>query len=250
MYYTEKGYVNMVCSFRTHELQTLLSSFNCDISGDRSELCRRALDLLRNRPFPYGFNYQMYTLKITEIYQAMHQIHVSPNNGLMHIQPRMVNIVQNRAQMIQQHKIYQQHRIYQQQSNNNPRPGLPQVIPTMQRRQYGSRITEIAPSASNNSIQHGNHMANNYNVVLQQPTIQQNTMGTQNLLQHDMNAQGSGNSIPSNSSLPSVNNIEIKKLPFYEVIAEVIKPTILFGQEVCTLPNYSIPCKYYDNYII
>lgn len=243
MSYTERGYVNMVCSFRTHELQTLLSSFNYDISGEQSELSRRAIDLLRNRPFPNGFDYHMYMFKISEIYQAMHQIHVSPNNGMMHTQPRMLNI-QNRA------LIGQQHRRYQQQSINIPRPGLPQVIPTMQRRQYESRITEMAPSASNNSIQHGNHMANNYNVVLQQPTIQQNTMGTQNLLQHDMNAQGSGNSIPSNSSLPSVNNIKIKKLPFYEVIAEVIKPTILFGQEVCTLPNFSIPCKYYDNYNI
>jgi len=36
----------------------------------------------------------------------------------------------------------------------------------------------------------------------------------------------------------SLSNIQLRKLPFYNVIDEAIKPIILVGQDRCTLPNY------------
>jgi len=36
----------------------------------------------------------------------------------------------------------------------------------------------------------------------------------------------------------SLSNIHLRKLPFYNVIDEALKPIILVGQDSCTLPNF------------
>lgn len=246
MNYPEDGYRTMLCSFRTNDLQALLAAFNRNKNGRKSELKERALDLLRNRPIPTGFNYQAYLSKISEIYRAMQQSDASSNNNdmmrnIMHNQRQIINIAQHQAQQqVQQQRMYQPPPY--QQSMNMVRSGLPQVMPQMQRGMYGSNITGSTSSASNNNIQYSYHVPNTRNIVSQVSSNQQMNMGTR----YDMSAQIPGNSIPFSSSLPSLTNVKFKKLPFYEVIAEVIKPTTLIGQERCSLPNFPKIRMYYD----
>lgn len=38
--------------------------------------------------------------------------------------------------------------------------------------------------------------------------------------------------------MQSLSNIQMRKLPFYNVIDEAVKPIILVGQDSCTLPNF------------
>ncbi|XP_050060069.1 E3 SUMO-protein ligase PIAS1-like isoform X1 [Aphis gossypii] len=56
----------------------------------------------------------------------------------------------------------------------------------------------------------------------------------QDALEVKTTASGNNSYTPS---IETVAQIKYKKLPFYEVIDEVIKPTLLTGTDTCTLPN-------------
>jgi len=74
----------------------------------------------------------------------------------------------------------------------------------------------------------------------QMPSYQQNmyTM-IQNTLRFVLNASTGRN---NNALIPSpqiVANYKFKNLPFYDVIDDIIKPTLLDGSEICTLSNFA-----------
>lgn len=239
MNYSDEGYKNMIASFRTNDLQALLSAFGGNKNGRKSELKDRALDMLRSRQ--PNFSHQAYVTKIAEIYRSMSN-EGPRNNDIM----RNMMQTQQRQQLMTsmsmgipsqgqvQQRIYQPQYSQSQTSMHMTRAGLPQVMPQMQRNMYGSTI------AGSSNIQYGYQPSGSRsNVVSQMPANQQlsaiNSMVPPDPMAYDMNASTSTSSFVL--STPSLANIRLKKLPFYEVIAEVINPTILVGQERCTLQN-------------
>jgi len=234
----------MIASFRTNDLQALLSAFGSNKNGRKSELKDRALDLLRSRQ--PNFSHQAYITKIVEIYRSMSN-EGSRNNDLIRnmiqSQQRQQQQQQQQQQMMtmsmnmQSQTQVQQQRMYQPPQYSQPpssmhmtRAGLPQVMPQMQRNMYGSTIT-----GGSGNIQYAYQPSSSRSMVSQMPTNQQLGMVPPDPMVFDINAPTSTNTFsPSTQSLA---NISLKKLPFYEVVAEVIKPTILVGQERCTLQN-------------
>lgn len=233
MSYAEDGYINMLSCFRTNDLQALLGAFCRNKAGRKSELKERALELLRNKPV--GLNYQAYLAKILEIYRSVQND--VPNNDMLR------NMMQNQRQQMmsmgmqqsQPPRLYQQPPQYPHQSMHMPRAGLPQVMPQIQRGIYGSNI-----SGSNN-IQYSYQPAGPRNVT-QVPLNQQVNVVATDHLTYDMN-----NASSFTPSAQSLANVKLKKLPFYEVIAEIIKPSTLVGHERCSIPN--IPRGIYLNFI-
>jgi len=53
-----------------------------------------------------------------------------------------------------------------------------------------------------------------------------------------LNVSTVDNTISFTPSPQFLDHVQFKKLPFYEVIGEIIKPTLLTGIEKCTLPNF------------
>lgn len=230
MSYADEGYRSMLGNFRTNDLQNLLAAFGHNKTGRKSELKERAINLLRNRPT--GFNYQAYLSKILDIYRSM-QNDVPSNNdmirNMMQNQRQMMSMGMQQAQQHQQ-RMYQPPQ-YPQQPMHITRAGLPQVMPQMQRGMYGNNI------AGNSNIQYGYQQSGPRNIVSQVPTNQQLSMGApSDPMAFDMNATtSSGNSfIPSAQTLA---NIKLKKLPFYQIHSDIIKPISLVGQERCSLQN-------------
>ncbi|XP_060872489.1 E3 SUMO-protein ligase PIAS2-like [Metopolophium dirhodum] len=235
----DEGYKNMLASFRTNDLQTLLGAFGRNKSGRKSDLKDRALELLRTRPT--GFNHAAYVSKIYEIYRSM-QTDLPNNNDIM---MRSLLQTQQRQMMTMgqiqapQQRMYQPPPQYPQQPMHMTRAGLPQVMPQIQRGiNYSNSIG--ANTMANNNIQ---YISGSY-----QPSVprsitsshlssnQQMNVGSQDPLGYDMKGMPGVN----NSFTPSpetIAQIKFKKLPFYEVIDEVLQPTFLAGTDKCTLQN-------------
>lgn len=230
--YSDDGYKSMLSSFRTNDLQALLGAFSRNKNGRKSELKDRALELLVKRPV--GFNYQAYVNKIMEIYRSVQND--PPNNDMLRMMQTQRQQMMVGMQQSQPPRLYQQPPQYPQQPMHIPRAGLPQVMPQIQRGIYGNSI------AGNNNIQYNYQPAGPRNIVSQVPLNQQvNAIGTDHLT-YDMN-----NANSFTPSTQSLTNIKLKKLPFYEVYAEIIKPCILVGHERCSIPN--IPRGIYLNFI-
>lgn len=228
MNYPEDGYKTMLSSFRTNDLQTLLGSFNRNKAGRKSELKDRAIELLRIRPT--GFNHQAYLAKIIEIYRSMQND--VPNNEMLR------NLMQSQQRQMISFQSQQQQRMfpppqYPPQSMHLTRAGLPQVMPQMTRGMYGNNM-----GTNNSNIQYSYQPSLPRNMP-QVPTSQQLNLMPSDPLAYTLNTAGSNNTYNQPPVPPpqSMNNIKFRKLPFYEVLDEIIKPTILIGQERCTLPN-------------
>ncbi|CAI6364397.1 unnamed protein product [Macrosiphum euphorbiae] len=233
----DEGYKNMLASFRTNDLQTLLGAFGRNKAGRKSELKDRALELLRNRPT--GFNHAAYVAKIYEIYRSM-QTDLPNNNDIM---MRSILQTQQRQMMTMgqiqgpQQRMYQQPPQYSQQPMHMTRAGLPQVMPQIQRGIYSNSIG--ANTMANNNIQ---YISGSYQPSGPRSITSSHLSSSQQMnvvpdpLGYDMKGMPVGN----NSYTPSpetVARIKFKKLPFYEVIDEIHKPTFLAGTERCTLQN-------------
>lgn len=222
--YPEDGYKTMLASFRTNDLQTLLGAFGRNKAGRKSELKDRAVDLLRNRP--PGFNSQAYVTKIIDIYRSMQND--VPNNDVLR------TLMQNQTrQMIslQSQRMYPPPQ-YNPQSMHLTRAGLPQVMPQMSRGMYSNNM---GPNNANIQYSYQPTMPRNMSQV---PSQQLNMMSSESPMSYNMNVGGVNSAYTQPSAPPlSMNNIKFKRLPFYEVMDEIIKPTILMGQERCTLPN-------------
>jgi len=227
-YTAEEGMRTMISSFRSNELQSLLGAFSRNKAGRKSELKDRALELLRNKPV--GFNYQAYCAKIVELYRSMQNNADVPNSNDMY---RNINMMHGHRQMVSMNIPSQQQRLYQppqypQQPMQMTRAALPQVMPQMQRSIYGG----------NSNIPGNNNLQYNYQQTVPRtimPINQPLGMAVPDQMGgYDTNtAHMNNNFVPT----PPLTNVKFKKLPFYEVIDEIIKPTVLIGQDKCSLTN-------------
>lgn len=244
-YSADEGYRNMLSSFRSNDLQTLLGAFGRNKAGRKSELKDRAIEILRTRPA--NINYSAYTAKIYEIYRSLQ--HDVPSNDIMmrsllqnqqHQQQRQIMSSMGQMQNPPQ-RIYQQPPQYPQQSMHMARAGLPQVMPQMQRGIYGNHISNTIPANNvvNNNIQYiaaSSYQPSGSRTIVshQLPPNQQMNIVAQDALGLGTTASGNNSYTPS---IETVAKLKYKKLPFYEVIDEVIKPTLLTGTDRCTLQN-------------
>ncbi|KAE9522060.1 hypothetical protein AGLY_017546 [Aphis glycines] len=242
-YSVDEDYRNMLSSFGTNDLQTLLGAFGQNKRARKSELKNRAIELLRTRP-DY-INYEAYIGKIYEIYFSLQ--HREPCRDII-IRSLLQNQQQQQRQIISYmgHIQNPPHRMYpppqfSRQSMHMAQAGLCQVVPKMQRGTYGNHISNSVPANNviNNNIQYidaGNFQPSGTCTIVsrQLPPIQQMSVVAQDALRLGTTATRNNSCIPS---IESVSQIEFKKIPFYEVIDEVIKPTLLTGTDRCTLQD-------------
>ncbi|CAI6362464.1 unnamed protein product [Macrosiphum euphorbiae] len=237
----DDAYKNMLDSFRTTDLQTLLGAFSQNKGGRKSDLKDRALELLRTRP--PGLNYTAYVTKIYDIYRSM-KTDLPHNNDIMmrsllHTQQRQM-MTMGQIQAPQQ-RMYQPPPQYPQQPMHMTRAGLPQVMPQIQRGQnYSNSIG--ANTMANNNIQYisGSYQPSGLRSITSShlSSSQQMNVVSQDPSGYDMKGTPVGNNLFI-SSPETVALIKFKKLPFYEVIDEVLRPTLLQAGMMggCTLPN-------------
>lgn len=229
-------YSNMINSFRTNDLQVLLATFGRNKAGRKSELRDRALELLRSRSSS-TFNHQTYLSKIAEISRSM-QSDMPNNNDVMRLmqnqrQQQMMAISNNMT--VPSQRMYQPPQYSQQPMQMITRAGLPQVMPQMQRGIYGNSVganTIQGSSMANNNIQYlsGNYQMAAPRTASQLPMVQQITVRPTDALSADSNAY-----MPSAQVL---SQIRFKALPFYDVVSEILRPTLLAGTvERPTLQN-------------
>lgn len=217
-YASDDAYRTMLSSFRTNDLQALLGAFGRNRAGRKSELKDRAVELLRSRPT--GFNHPAYLAKIVEIYHTM-QNDVPNSDVLRNIMQTQQRQMQMSMNMQAQQRMFQPQQ-YSQQSMHMTRAGLPQVMPQMQRGMYGSgNIQYNYQRAGRNMVPANNQL---------------NLVPPNQLTYVDMNAASSVNNNYTQRT-HSLANIRLKKLPFYTVLEEVIRPNTLVGQERCSLTN-------------
>ncbi|XP_003241678.1 E3 SUMO-protein ligase PIAS2 [Acyrthosiphon pisum] len=230
----DHNYKNMLDSFRTIDLQTLLGAFGRSIGGRKSELKYRALELLRTRS--PGLNHAEYLSKIHEIYRSM-PIVMSNNNAIMN---HSLLQTQQRQMMGQiqapQQRMYQPAPQYPQQPMHMARGGIPQVMSQIQRGIYHNTFS--ANTMANNNIQYisGSYQPSGPRSITSShlSSSQQMNVAPQGPLGYNMQGMTVGN----NSYTPSpetVAQIKFKKLPFYEVIDVVLKPTFLAGTDKFSL---------------
>jgi len=235
----DEGYKNMLASFRTTDLQTLLGAFGQNKGGRKSDLKDRALELLRTRP--PGLNYTAYVTKIYDIYRST-KTDLPHNNDIMmrsllRNQQRQMTMEQIQAP---QQRMYQPPPQYPQQPMHMTRAGLPQVMPQIQRgHNYSNSVG--ANTMANNNIQYisGSYQPSGSRSITSShlSSSQQMNVVSQDPLGYVMKGMPLGNNwyTPSPETLAL---IKFKKLPFYEVIDEVLKPTLLASMmDGCTLPN-------------
>lgn len=221
--YNEETYRQMLASFRTNDLQNLLGTFGRNKAGRKAELKDRALDLLRNRPL--SFNFQAYLAKITEIYRSMQND--LPNTNMMQNAMQRANMMNMGVQDNQQ-RFFPPPPQYNQSSIHMARAGLPQVMPQVQRGMYG-----------NNNYPYSYQQNAPRRIISQAPPNQSIHVAAADPMGFDLNTLNSGNnnSLCGPPAVQSLTNIKFKKLPFYEVVGEIIKPITLTGQDRCSLQN-------------
>ncbi|XP_022173661.1 E3 SUMO-protein ligase PIAS2-like [Myzus persicae] len=197
---------NMLAQFRVNHLKFLLRTFGQSMAGRRTELLRRAMELISSKPA--NLNHMAYLSKIFDMYHS-----------------------------INQERTYRRRR-YPQQSVQVPRARLPQFPSEVEglARGYptGAKIFS-RNTVANNHIQYapGSYQPVRPQTVVQ-PQLPTNQQNTSNLV---LNSPSSGNSNAS-ASIPSpqiVANYKFTKLPFYEVIKDIIKPTLLDDTSRCIL---------------
>ncbi|XP_060860282.1 E3 SUMO-protein ligase PIAS2-like [Metopolophium dirhodum] len=237
-----QDYKNMLASFRNIDLKTLLGAFGRSIAGRKCELKDRALELLRTRS--PGFNHAEFLSKINEIYRSI-PIVMPNNNAIMN---RCLLQTQQRQMTGQiqapQQRMYQPAPRYRQQPMHMTRGESPQVMPQIQRGNYSNSVG--ANTIANNNIQYtsGSHQPSGPRSITSShlSSSQQMNVVSQDPLGYDMRGMTVGN----NSYTPShetVAQIKFKKLPFYEVIDVVLKPTFLAGTNKCSFQNVPIGMK-------
>lgn len=225
---SEEDCRNMLEIFRNYELQILLGSFGFKQCGRKSKLKEQALEILRNKTL--GVNHETFLAKIVEIYHSMtsnvgnNKVHHTKQNQKQQITP--MNTLQ-----AQPTKVYLQPVQFVQRTIPVQSARLPQIMPKIQRDVHGNSIS-IGGSGSN-TIQRRYQQTGSLNTVPQISVHQQaNTVSTDYLTQNKSNTN-TINTIPSSHSLAYV---KIKKMAFFDVISDLIKPFILVGHDKCSLP--------------
>lgn len=194
-------YKTMLGSFRPSDLQALLEAFNCNILGRKSELLDRALELLSCRNTNTGINYNAYLAKITELYYGLLRCKI------VRLEQQPMD-TQSTSMQAQHQRIFQ----YSQQSYQ---AGLPHM---QQTQEYicGNNNTQC-------SYQDADHDHVNTEMI--------NQLGVEQFT-------SSHAPTPTNkSSFENLTYINFIKLPFYDVLFEILKPEVLVGHERCSLSN-------------
>ncbi|XP_060860345.1 E3 SUMO-protein ligase PIAS2-like [Metopolophium dirhodum] len=226
----------MLAGFQTFDLKRLLGAFGQSTAGRKCELKDRALELLRSRS--PGFNHAKFVSKIHEIYRSMPT--VMPNNNAIMNHSLLKTQQRQMTGQIQspQQRMYQPAPLYPQQPMHMTRGESPQVMPQIQRGIYCNSVG--ANTIANNNIQYtsGSYQPSGPRSITSShlSSSQQMNVVSQDPLGYDMHGMTVGN----NSYTPShetVAQIKFKKIPFYEEIDVVLKPTLLAGTDICTLKN-------------
>lgn len=209
---SEENYRAMLTSFQISDLQQLLKTFGKSITGRRSELQNVALDMLSSKPI--GLNYGAYLIKILEIHNG--KIH-----GSMQPQQRRIMYMDHTIQVPQQRK---------------------QTYINL----INAKYTIPGNAMANNNIKRvpGSYLPirPNNTVPSQFPSNQQNYMShtmTQNSVRFNLKTMDREKNILLTLTPEIVAQYKFKKLPFYEVIGDIIKPALLSGSENCSLAKFS-----------
>lgn len=237
----DDDYRSMLSRFRLGDLKALLEAFGQNKVGRRAELRDQALQMLSSRPV--GLNYVAYLSKIYEIYNRMpSQVADFSNNNMMY------SYMQNQQRQMMSMNLMQfpQQRMYRALQYHQQPMHMPQAhaIIKTQEGMYGY-------STGANTIP-GNTMANNHSQNVSgsyQPAGPQiivpsihpipsprNQQNMHSVIQNTMNLALNPSSAGKNNASSQIV-AKFKKIPFYDVIEDIFKLTLLEGSEMCTLPN-------------
>lgn len=229
----ENKYLSILDGFRNIDLQHLLNAFGQNKTGRKSVLKARAINLLKNNP--PGFKRFEYLSKILEIHHSVHN--GVPDNNYM-----IQSVMQNQQQMMStgMQQIQQQGMLiprHPQQTMQMTQDGMSPVI--------SLKIRGTSGYSNNLHQQSSPRIVVPTNIL---PINQQLLTSSSGPVGSDMNAAtSSGNSyIPTTQTLA---NIGLKKLPFYEIQSEVIKPINLIANDKCSLKRFASG-KQYIYYLI
>ncbi|XP_076637541.1 E3 SUMO-protein ligase Su(var)2-10 isoform X1 [Colletes latitarsis] len=195
---------NMVLSFRVSELQMLLGFAGRNKSGRKTELQTRALELLRLRSHPVQ-------LKIRELYKTI------------------------QADQLAAHQMYGQ----------TGGSGEPQIEQNMHSRNYYTRQAISQQQQSQSSVSSGKDLPPAHQASLPQApraspvfhpsgytsvTPQQTTSVAYNPYPYPPKVLPSPLQIQPRSQYPVHPDVRLKKLPFFDLLAELLKPSSLMPQ--------------------
>ncbi|KAG6799678.1 E3 SUMO-protein ligase PIAS3 isoform X1 [Apis laboriosa] len=194
---------NMILSFRVSELQMLLGFAGRNKSGRKNELQGRALELLRLRSHPIQ-------LKIRELYKTI------------------------QADQLAAHQMYGQ----------TGSSGEPQIDQNMHSRNYYTRQAISQQQQSQSSVSSGKDLPPAHQASLPQAprtnpvyqsgytsvTPQQTTSAAYNPYPYTPKVLPSPLQIQPRSQYPVHPDVRLKKLPFFDLLAELLKPSSLMPQ--------------------
>ncbi|XP_003706512.1 E3 SUMO-protein ligase Su(var)2-10 isoform X2 [Megachile rotundata] len=195
---------NMVLSFRVSELQMLLGFAGRNKSGRKNELQARALELLRLRSHPVQ-------LKIRELYKTI------------------------QADQLAAHQMYGQ----------TGGSGEPQIDQNMHSRNYYTRQAISQQQQSQSSVSSGKDLPPAHQASIPQAprtnpvypssgytsvTPQQTSTAPYNPYPYPPKVLPSPLQIQSRSQYPIHPDVRLKKLPFFDLLAELLKPSSLMPQ--------------------
>ncbi|XP_017789792.1 PREDICTED: E3 SUMO-protein ligase PIAS3 [Habropoda laboriosa] len=195
---------NMVLSFRVSELQMLLGFAGRNKSGRKNELQARALELLRLRSHPVQ-------LKIRELYKTI------------------------QADQLAAHQMYGQ----------TGSSGEPQIDQNMHSRNYYTRQAISQQQQTQSSVSSGKDLPPAHQASLPQAprtnpvyqstgytsvTPQQTTSAAFNPYPYTPKVLPSPLQIQPRSQYPVHPDVRLKKLPFFDLLAELLKPSSLMPQ--------------------
>ncbi|XP_025208606.1 E3 SUMO-protein ligase PIAS1-like [Melanaphis sacchari] len=226
---SEENYGTMLASFRPSDLQRLLEAFGQNKVGRRVELRNRALELLRSRPI--GFSYEAYLSKILEIYNYKES---RMSNNFM--QPQQGQTMYMGQMQIPQQRMNPLLQYSPQQPMHTTRAGLPQFLIRVPRPVTGQNIYFVNNVTNNNircALSSSNQPSGPHTTISSLLPLNQ-----QNSVRLIVNALASINNNVLNSS-QTVDRYKFKKLPFFEVIDNIIETTFLIGSENCTLEKFT-----------
>lgn len=194
----------MVLSFRVSELQMLLGFAGRNKSGRKNELQARALELLRLRSHPVQ-------LKIRELYKTI------------------------QADQLAAHQMYGQ----------TGGSGEPQIDQNMHSRNYYTRQAISQQQQSQSSVSSGKDLPPAHQASIPQAprtnpvypssgytsvTPQQTSTAPYNPYPYPPKVLPSPLQIQSRSQYPIHPDVRLKKLPFFDLLAELLKPSSLMPQ--------------------
>ncbi|KAL4104149.1 hypothetical protein QTP88_019462 [Uroleucon formosanum] len=233
---SDEDYKRILEHLQANDLKALFESSGQNNTRQRTELQKLASELFSSELTVR--DYDAYISKICEIYHLLpwHRSDTSDNN-MMHssIQTQQMPM----SQILMPHQTIDQVPEYHQQSMNMPQA----------RGIYGNSTdanTIPGNTMANNHIQYasGSHQPVRPQIIVPSPCPSQMPSNLQNMdamkqntSELVFNASTSGNNNAFIPSLQVIANYKFKNIPFYDVIEDIMKPTLLDGLDKCTLSN-------------